>query len=73
MSVNLAPQFEHLAGQIADLQERVAVAEPKHVSELVTLLVKQAPEQVAEMLRLTDPACFDRLLTSRSGLETASR
>ena len=41
-------------------------AEPKHVSELVGLLVKRMPEEeVAELLRLTDAAWFDRLVAAR--------
>jgi len=40
----------------------MTAAEPRHVSELVALLVTRAPDEVAEMLRETDPAWFARLL-----------
>jgi hypothetical protein len=57
-----ASRFDELASRLAEVEERMTAAEPRHVSELVALLVKWAPEEVAEMLRQTDPAWFERLI-----------
>ncbi len=56
-----AARLNRVEGELADVKERLAATEPKHVSELVALLVKREPEEVAEMLRLTDAAWFNRL------------
>lgn len=50
--VTPASRLEDLAGQLADVRERVMASEPKHVSDLASLLGKREPEEVAEALRL---------------------
>jgi hypothetical protein len=51
-------------GRLADIEERVMTAEPKSGWELVTLLARREPEEVAEMLRQTDRAWLKRLLAA---------
>jgi hypothetical protein len=51
-------------GRLADIEERVMASEPKHVSELVKLLVRRTPKEVAEMLHRTDPTWFADLLAA---------
>jgi hypothetical protein len=63
--VTSASRLDHVEGELADVKERLAAVEPKHVSELVALIVQREPEEVAEMLRQTNPEWFARLLAAR--------
>ena len=49
-------------GRLADIEERVASAEPKRASELVGLLAQHEPTEILELLRLHQRAWFTRLV-----------
>jgi hypothetical protein len=49
-------------GQLADLQERLASAEPKGASDLVSLLAQHEPSEILELLRVHQQAWFERLM-----------
>jgi hypothetical protein len=49
-------------GQLADLQERLASAEPKRASELVSLLAQHEPAEILELLRLHQRSWLARLI-----------
>ena len=50
------------AGRLAEIEERVASAEPKRASELVSLLAQHEPAEILELLRLHQRAWFERLM-----------
>jgi hypothetical protein len=61
------------AGRLAEIEERVASAEPKRASELVGLLAQHEPAEILELLRLHQRAWFERLMgAARDAAEWAN-
>jgi hypothetical protein len=61
------------AGRLAEIEERVASAEPKRASELVGLLAQHEPAEILELLRLHQRAWFERLMgAARDAAEGAN-
>ena len=54
--------LEQMQGEVADLKERMAAAEPRTTSDLIELLAKREPTEVVEHMRLHQNAWFERLI-----------
>ena len=60
-------------GQLADLQERLASAEPKDASEVAELVCRYEPAEIFELLRLHHRSWFMRLMgAAREAAEWAN-
>ena len=62
--VKVKPELwrRNVDGRLADIEERVASAEPKRASELVGLLAQHEPTEILELLRLHQRAWFTRIV-----------